>query len=144
MKKLLLSLIFIVSFSSLTFALTFVVNNNGDTNDANTADNLCADSSGNCTLRAAIQQANATAGDDTITFTLATPATINLTLGELSITSNITITGLGARDLIVQRSAIAGTANFRIFHINGVNGMVVVNISGIAISNGFSDSTDTQ
>ena len=46
----------------------FIVNNNGDTNDALLSDNICADSAGNCTLRAAIQQANATAGTDEIRF----------------------------------------------------------------------------
>ena len=116
-------------------ALTFVVNSNGDTNDINTADNICADASGNCTLRAAIQQANISAGVDTITFALANPATINLTLSQLSITSSITIIGTGARNLIVQRSTVAGTANFRIFNISVASG-TIVNISGITITNG--------
>jgi hypothetical protein len=122
-------------------ALTFIVNNNGDTNDANPADNICADASGNCTLRAAIQQANISAGNDTITFALASPTTINLTIGQLSITSSITITGTGARNLIVQRSTVAGTANFRIFNISVVAG-TVVNISSITIANG-NNANDT-
>jgi len=61
----------------------FVVNNNGDTNDANTTDNLCLDSNGNCTLRAAVEQANALAGDDTINFALVDSSPITLTIGEL-------------------------------------------------------------
>ncbi|MCA1637887.1 MAG: carboxypeptidase regulatory-like domain-containing protein [Acidobacteria bacterium] len=129
MKKLLLLLIFVISFSSISFAASFVVNNNGDTNDASTSDNLCLDASGNCTLRAAIQQANASAGDDTITFALAFPSTIRLTLGELQITSNITITGAGARNLI-----ISGNNTSRVFSIVGVG--VVVNLSALTVADG--------
>jgi hypothetical protein len=128
-------LAFLFTFSTQTFAASFVVNNNGDTNDANTADNLCLDALGNCTLRAAIQQANALAGDDTITFALATPATINLTIGELLINSNITIIGAGARNLTVQRSTEVGTTKFRIFNIFGNAGTTVA-ISNITIANG--------
>ncbi len=53
-------------------ASVFVVNSTGDGADSNTADNLCNDGSGNCTLRAAIQQANATPGIDTINFQIGT------------------------------------------------------------------------
>src|ERR671926_346430 len=58
-------------------ATTFTVNSAGDGADANLADNVCNDGGGNCTLRAAIQQANATAGTDTINFSVT--GTINLT-----------------------------------------------------------------
>lgn len=37
---------------------TFTVNTTGDGSDANVGDGICADSSGNCTLRAAIEEAN--------------------------------------------------------------------------------------
>jgi CSLREA domain-containing protein len=47
---------------------TFVVNSTGDGADSNPGDGVCNDGSGNCTLRAAIQQANATSGTDTINF----------------------------------------------------------------------------
>jgi CSLREA domain-containing protein len=67
---------------SAAAALTtsFVVNNTGDGGDSNLGDDLCQDAGGNCTLRAAIQQANATAGADTITFSIGTgPVTIKPT-----------------------------------------------------------------
>lgn len=48
------------------------VNSTGDTPDANPGDGCCADASGNCTLRAAIQEANASAGRDTLQFALLT------------------------------------------------------------------------
>jgi CSLREA domain-containing protein len=50
--------------------ITFTVNSTGDSGDNNTADGACNDGTGQCTLRAAIQQANATAGTDTIAFNI--------------------------------------------------------------------------
>jgi len=49
---------------------TYIVNNDGDGTDEDTGDNICevTDGVGDCTLRAAIAQADATAGADTITF----------------------------------------------------------------------------
>ena len=50
-------------------AKTFTVNVTGDGQDANIGDGICQTSvAGNCSLRAAIQEANADAGTDTINF----------------------------------------------------------------------------
>src|SRR5687768_1556416 len=68
--------------------------------------------SGPGTLRDAI--AGATAGD-TIDFA-AGLGTITLTSGELSIDKDLTISGPGASNLTIQRSADSGT-DFRIFDI---------------------------
>ena len=51
-------------------ALVFTVDSVADGADANTFDMTCADLAGQCTLRAAIQQANATMGRDTIAFAI--------------------------------------------------------------------------
>ena len=51
-------------------ATTFTVNSTGDGADSNLGDGACNDGAGNCTLRAAIQQANATAGADVINFNI--------------------------------------------------------------------------
>jgi hypothetical protein len=51
-------------------ATTFIVNSTGDGADSDTADGVCNDGTGNCTLRAAIMQANATPGTDTINFAI--------------------------------------------------------------------------
>ena len=48
----------------------FTVDSTGDQGDANTGDNLCRTTSNTCTLRAAVQQANATPGPNTINFNL--------------------------------------------------------------------------
>lgn len=47
------------------------VNDTGDGSDASPGDGTCATSGGNCTLRAAIQEANATSGTITIRFDIA-------------------------------------------------------------------------
>ncbi len=75
-------------------ATTFTVNNKGDGSDANLADGLCKTSSGVCTLRAAIEQANTTSGADTINFNI--PGDLQLILpnsGLPSITDQVTIDG---------------------------------------------------
>src|SRR5574340_707697 len=57
---------------------TFAVNSTADAVDVNPGDGVCATAAGTCTLRAAIQEANALAGADTIvlpagTFTITIP-----------------------------------------------------------------------
>lgn len=49
---------------------TFVVTSAGDAGDSNLADGVCNDGTGRCTLRAAIEQANASAGADSIRFNI--------------------------------------------------------------------------
>jgi hypothetical protein len=49
---------------------TFVVNVTGNTNDINPGDGQCKDADGNCSYIAAIQEANARPGGDTITFNI--------------------------------------------------------------------------
>lgn len=53
-----------------TNALAFVVNSTLDSADTNPGDGVCTDGSGNCTLRAAIQEANALSGADRIHFNI--------------------------------------------------------------------------
>ncbi|HXY72043.1 MAG TPA: hypothetical protein VEM41_05835, partial [Actinomycetota bacterium] len=48
----------------------FTVNSTGDGGDSNLLDNVCNDGTGNCTLRAAIQQANSSKGAQTIDFSI--------------------------------------------------------------------------
>jgi CSLREA domain-containing protein len=74
-------------------ATTFVVNSTGDTYDANTADGVCDDGAGRCTLRAAITQADATPGADIINFHIGTgPQTIIVTpSAPLLVTESVTI-----------------------------------------------------
>src|SRR5438128_6853246 len=62
---------FALALPAATRATTaFTVNVAGDSHDANPGDGVCADAIGNCTLRAAIEEANALAGKQTILFNL--------------------------------------------------------------------------
>ena len=113
----------------------FTVNDSGDSNDTNISDYICADANGKCTLRAAIQQAGISNALHGISFGLALPATIELTLGELRVTSNVYIVGPGARKLTVQRSTAAGTPNFRVFNfVPNIGGLLM--LYGLKIKNG--------
>ena len=113
-------------------------NDAGDASDNNVGDSICDTSpttGDQCTLRAAIQEANAVAGDDTLTFSASlNDSTITLSTALPDLSSNVTIAGSGASSLTVQRSTAVGTPRFRIFTIAG--GAITVNISGLTISNG--------
>ncbi|MET0645318.1 MAG: tandem-95 repeat protein [Pyrinomonadaceae bacterium] len=108
-------------------ATTFTVNTTGDSADTNLADNVCNDGGGNCSLRAAIQQANATAGTDTININVN--GTINLTGVLPDITTNMSISGPGSGLLTVRRDT---GGNYRIFLVNSLG----VSISGLTVTNG--------
>jgi len=77
---------------------TFTVDSNGDANDASVGDGNCATAGGNCTLRAAIQEANDDGANDTIEFSIPTTgtfATISPST-EFAITNPVTIDGTTA------------------------------------------------
>ena len=59
---------------------------------------------------------------------------IALTSGELTVNKNLTISGPGAVNLTIRRSAVSGTPDFRIFNI--ASG--IVTISALTVSNGVS------
>jgi CSLREA domain-containing protein len=90
-------------------ANTFVV-----TTLADPGDGICtaANVGDGCTLREAINAANALAGADTIDAT-GVSGTIGLTAALPDLSSDITILGPGATLLKVSRS---GSARFRVFH----------------------------
>ena len=89
-----------------------------------------------CTLREAINAANAYAGASTITFATNVTGIITLQLGQFTLSHNVTITGPGAQIL-----AISPTNNSSAFSIaGGVN----ASIAGLNISNfvvGFNANT---
>lgn len=81
---------------------TFVVDDGGDTVDASPGDGVCADGSGDCTLRAAVLEANALADEQRIAFDPAVQtATLSLAgideeaaaTGDLDLTGTVTIDG---------------------------------------------------
>lgn len=110
MKYYLLTIVSILFLSAFTFGATFTVNSSADTSDANPSDNLCLDLSGNCTLRAAVKQANALTSNDEINFA-ANICNISLAT-QITITGNgsLMITGRGANLLNVTNISGNGRA----------------------------------
>ncbi len=122
-KSAIFAVLFIACFSPTASAQqTFVVNSVNDDIDDDTADGLCETSGGVCTLRAAIQQANATPGADQIlvpvpgTYTLALPGEFEDAgaTGDLDITEDVVVSGLNPSDTIVDAAGLD-----RIFHVLG-------------------------
>jgi CSLREA domain-containing protein len=131
----------ITAFSINVNAATFVVNTASDTQDAAPGNGVCADGGGACSLRAAITEANALAGADTITVPAGTYTTTiagtneNANAdGDFDITSPLTINGAGGGATIIQANASIQTANERVFHI--LAGGTAVTIAGVTVQNG--------
>src|SRR3989475_8330214 len=117
-------------------AATFTVNDPADAVDAAPGDGRCATAGGTCTLRAAIQEANAHTGADTImvpagTYLLTIPGRGEdmAATGDLDIRDDVTITGAGA-----DRTIVDGNGIDRVFEI--VNSAAVVAMSSLTIRNG--------
>jgi CSLREA domain-containing protein len=122
------------------------VNKTADTDDVNPGDGNCDIDAGTpgaqCTLRAALKEANATAGDYVINFDIPTndPGfdsgtgryTINLTgvLPEIT-QSNLTLNGPGVDKLTVRRNS---GGFYRIFSFGGV--VETAAISGMTLNKG--------
>lgn len=133
---LVLSLVF-AGFAGATPARArtiFNVNSTVDAVDAVPGDGLCETVSGECTLRAAIQEANALAGADSIrlpegtyTLTLGGSDEDLAATGDLDITEELTITGMGSPNTIID-----GGGHDRVFDIQSVS----VAITGVTIRNG--------
>lgn len=92
-------------------AASFVVDSLLDTPDVNVGNGVCQDAGGNCTLRAALQEAAANGVPDTITFSVS--GTIALTTVALPTISNsaTTVDGTG-QSIVIQGSSVFGTPGF--------------------------------
>jgi CSLREA domain-containing protein len=114
-------------------AKVFTVNSTVDSVDSSAGDGACADASGRCTLRAAIEEVNASGRDqDAVLFALPNPSTIELTLGEILLEGQVVIIGPGADRLTIQRSYNSGIPDFRLFHFVGG----YVDVRGVTLRNG--------
>ncbi len=98
MAVVLLAITLLFGAASPISAATFTVNNSGDAGDANPGNGTCATSGGVCTLRAAIQEANALAGTDTINI----PAMTIVVNSELLVTQSVTINGNSQATTIID------------------------------------------
>src|SRR5206468_13059729 len=90
-----------------SYAASFTVNSTTDAVDASPGDGLCATSGGQCTLRAAIEEANALPGADIVNLPAGTYS-ISLGAGDfnaasdLHITDELEIRGAGANQTFVD------------------------------------------
>ncbi|MBI1886578.1 MAG: CSLREA domain-containing protein [Chloroflexi bacterium] len=122
-----LAMLVVADESHPAFALTFTVDSTADNADSNTGDGVCDDGSGACTLRAAIEQANATAATDVIEFSIGAGAvTIDLVSGLPSISRAVTIDG-------TTQSGFVGTP---LIELNGLN--AGAGVDGLRITAGSS------
>lgn len=150
MKNTFRALVISLTFVFMAFTVsgaTFVVNTTNDTADTTPGDGNCADVSAQCSLRAAISEANALAGDDIITVPAGTytqtlvAANEDLNAGgDWDITSNITINGAGSGTTFLQANAAIGTATERVLNIRAGSTTV---INGVTIRNGRFTGTMT-
>ncbi|MCF6323327.1 MAG: Ig-like domain-containing protein [Gammaproteobacteria bacterium] len=140
----------ITTFLSVTSlsanAIEFPVDTTDDTVDIANGDGLCETATNNCSLRAAIQEANALTGADTITLP---PGIYPLTIsgsgedfsatGDLDITSNITINGAGADQVFIDAMEIDRV--FDIIHNNALSILGEATLNGLTIRNGKTNNS---
>jgi hypothetical protein len=103
----------------------FRVNLLDDVGDAVLGDHRCTTEAvpvgtrGNCTLRAAVEEANANDASDTITFSSGLSGTIILTLGQLAITDDVTGPDLSIEGPEGSGLTVSGNNNSEVFAIVG-------------------------
>jgi len=119
----------LMAFAPSASAAPFTVNTIGDAPDA-APNGACLTAGGVCTLRAAMDEAGALAGADTITFSLPDPSTITLATALPDIAGDLAINGPGPQSLTVERGE---SGAFRVFTVQ--SGTVA--ISGMTITRGF-------
>jgi CSLREA domain-containing protein len=122
----------------VAWATTYTVTSTADAVDANPGNNVCATAGAVCTLRAAVQEANAHNGADaisipagTFTLSLAGAGEDSAATGDLDLLDPVTITGAGATSTIISANRID-----RVFDI--FVGASPASITNLTVSDGFS------
>ena len=114
----------------------YTVNSLGDAPDANTGDGACDIDLGTpgdqCTLRAAIEQSNASTGADVID--ISATGVITLTSNLPAVEEDLTLNGPGAGSL-----AVHGAYSYTHFHISRT---VVAQISDLSLVNGLANYSE--
>ncbi len=121
---------------------TFAVTTTTDAVDATPGDGICDSGGGDCTLRAAIQEANATPGADLITvpagiyrLTIAGTLEDDGLTGDLDISDDVTIEGAGAATTRLDAAGVD-----RYFDAPSVSNAVNITLRGLTIENGVAVS----
>ncbi len=118
----------------------FTVNTTADTNDAAPGNGLCADAGGQCSLRAAIEEASASGGATVITLPSGTYA---LSLGDLIVGTQagttITVNGAGPGATTIRQTQ----SGLMVFLVNfSVDANVVFNLAGVTVTGGSENELD--
>ncbi|WP_376694929.1 choice-of-anchor Q domain-containing protein [Wenzhouxiangella sp. EGI_FJ10305] len=139
MRYFLVALLMISGIHGLQ-AATFNVNSTTDAVDSNPGDGICETSSGSgdCTLRAAVMEANEAAGPHTIelpagdfVLSIDDPANDDASAGDLDVLEETTIRGSG-----VENTRIDGDDTIRLFEASDV-----LRIEDATLQNGFAGSS---
>lgn len=116
-----------VSFET---AMYFLVNTVNDTSDANLGNGICADGSGNCSVRAALEEA-AAIGTTKLAYIDVPAGNYGVDSAYLAINSRVILKGAGST-LTIFNGSKDGTAIANVLKISDKD----VTIDGIAIKNG--------
>jgi CSLREA domain-containing protein len=128
------------SLSMMTANAPLVVNSTGDTDDATPGNGVCATTSGSCTLRAAIDEANAHPGADTINFAIPGSGVQTIQLGSdlptiSDTTGSTTIDGYTQPGATVNTDQLADNAQIKIqirgTGPSGVNGLMITSADNV-------------
>jgi CSLREA domain-containing protein len=117
-------------------ATTYTVNTTNDTHDANPADAICADAANQCSLRAAIEQANADGSDSVVS---VPPGVYSIcTNGELDVVSDgaLTVQGTSGNPSDVK---VDGCDDYRIFQAQSG---AALTLQSLTAQDGYTDSGD--
>ena len=120
------------------YASVYTVNDAGDSSDINPGNNICATSTGKCTLRAAIEEANAHPGPDQINIPAMT-IRVNSQLEVryvYGVDTSVTIVGAGQSKTIID-----GQQKTRVFYFEARTGNH--SMSNLTIQNGYNLASPT-
>lgn len=127
----------------LAHASVFTVNSFADAVDANPGDGVCLTVGGVCTLRAAIQEANALPGPDVIALKAGTYMVTILGVsedaaatGDLDIRDSVTINGVRGDDEGDPETIIDGNGSVTGDRVLQVHGGAAVTFSNLTVRNG--------
>jgi len=142
-----LGVFFWIATGTYAHAAIFTVNSIADEVDADPGNGICATSGGACTLRAAIMEANHTAGGGATinvpagiyVLTIPTSGADNETIGDLDISASMSIVGAGASVTIID-----GNGNLTNDRVVEISASVTVNISGVTVRNGGNSNVSTS
>src|SRR5688500_3633535 len=141
LKPLLAAVLLFIFGHSFTYANDYVVNTTNDSHALLPLTGSALDANGSISLRSALEAADAVGGTHTITLP---NGTYTLTLGQIIFGTkgqNITITGNGATNTIIDMTSglTPGEVRDRIFLLNptGLEDNVVLSVNGVKFQNGY-------